>query len=214
MKHKAYKLVLGLLAIMALTAPSAFAAEVAPAGANGYHSAWANLLEQQATKRAANSSAIVQNGVKAAATIECGSAGYIQSRYTGNFVSTELGFAGQAAAELRARATSVGPWELYQICYNLSSGLYNIFADANGAWVSTEIGYTGGLYGMLRARAAVIGSWEGYNIAGTSYGFIIKSAANNLYVSGEFGYSGNDYGMLRARSSGIGQWEEWQGTVL
>ncbi len=197
---------LGILFAVALIAsPSALAdAQNEPASANGYHSAFANLTEQLAAKRAGRA-APSTNGVPAALASEsgeCGAPGYIQSRYNGLYVSTEVGYPGNQNWMLRARATSVGAWELYQICYN---GYYTIYADASHRWVTAEVGYTGAEYAMLRGRATSIGPWEKFVFSGDWF----ASSQNGLFVSAEFGYPGSLYGMLRARSGGVGQWEEW-----
>jgi hypothetical protein len=216
---------LGVLTACALVgAPGAFAGEsptappeasLMPPGANGYHSAYYNYRQMMAEKQATHSAATVKNGVTTAGpSWSCGAQGWFASRYTGLYVSDELGYAGGEKGMLRARSSSVGPWELYQFCGNAQTGAAAIFADGNAAWVSTEVSYSGALYGMLRARSFSIGAWEEYSLAGVEGAFSIWSAANARWVSAEYGDSGNWWGMLRARSETIGAWESYAGTAF
>jgi len=202
---------LGVFFATALFAsPSALAAEQSvPASANGYRSALGNFLRQTEAVRAGRA-APSTNGVPkqfsaSGAPLECGGQGYIQSKYNGLYVSTEVGWTGPDKAMLRARATSVGPWELYQIC-GYSGEPRAIWSNGAVKFVSTELGYTGEEYAMLRARNNYIGPWEEYGFIGTTFFF---SQANGRWVSAEFGYGGNHYGMLRARALGVGAWEEY-----
>jgi hypothetical protein len=81
----------------------------------------------------------------------------------GLYVTAELGYTGtengmQIYGMLRARATSVGPWEEFQTDNEALKA-------ANYLYVTAELGYTGtyngmALAGMLRARATSIGPWE------------------------------------------------------
>ena len=65
---------------------------------------------------------------------------------------------------LRARASSIGPWEQYSIdCIAPNGGQdFVIVAKNNGKFVSAELVYTGSYYAMLRARASNWGEWETY----------------------------------------------------
>jgi hypothetical protein len=126
------------------------------------------------------------------------------------FVSAELGYSGGNSAMLRARASVVGPWELYQLCNFVNTTTWFIVSQANGLAVSAELGYSGGNYGMLRARASVIGPWEQFAVHDNGDGSVsVLSLANNMWVSAELGYGGGSYGMLRARASAIGPWERF-----
>jgi hypothetical protein len=129
-------------------------------------------------------------------------------------VSAEIGYTGSLYGMLRARASSVGPWEKFDI---LDLGYPTVaIRGVNGLYVSAEVGYsrTDPLYGMLRARASTIGPWEQYKLGDSfQYGsgdvkYTIK-AVNGLYVSTELGYTGNEYAMLRARASSAGPWEQY-----
>jgi hypothetical protein len=197
-----------------LGAPSALAAspEQSPPGSNGYHSAYYNYLQMTADKHATGSAATIKNGVTAASSAwSCGTQGWIASRASGLYISTEALSPGDEKGMLRARATSVGPWEMYQICGNAQTGAGAIWADGNAKWVTTEIGDQGLKYAMLRARSSSIGPWEEYQFAGVAGAFSIWSHANALWVSAELGYSGGWYGMIRARSGEIGAWESFAG---
>lgn len=81
-----------------------------------------------------------------------------QSTANSRYVSAELGYTGGNYAMLRARATSIGPWEKFDI--NCFVATCTIKSLANGLYVSAELDYTGGNYAMLRARASSPGPWE------------------------------------------------------
>ena len=83
----------------------------------------------------------------------------IRSLANGKWVSAELQYTGALYGMLRARATSIGPWETF----NGGSGLRN---KANWKFVSAELQYTGIRYGMLRARADRYGPWEQFRNPG------------------------------------------------
>jgi hypothetical protein len=134
----------------------------------------------------------------------------IQSRANGRFVSAELGYSGINYAMLRARATVVGPWERFRLCYHFNNGTYTFFALSNNRYVSAELGYSGSNYAMLRARATVIGPWERFHLQSFGTYVTIRSAANNQLVSAELGYPGIRYAMLRARATVVGPWEQFQ----
>lgn len=130
----------------------------------------------------------------------------IYSVANGRYAVAEIGYGGLANGMLRANATSVGPWELYTICY--TGTYYTIQSQANNLYISAELGFGWGWYGLLRARATSVGSWERFNIVlVTNDTVAIQSQANNLYVSAELGYEQPWYGMMRARAPSIGLWE-------
>jgi hypothetical protein len=131
----------------------------------------------------------------------------IYSVANGRYVSTEMTEVGGFQYMLRARATKIGPWEKYTICFDDVRHTYSIRSQASGLWVSAELSYGGMYAGLLRARASSIGSWErflGWNHEET-WNFLAPQ--NNKYVSAELGYSGPDYALLRARASAAGSWE-------
>jgi hypothetical protein len=108
---------------------------------------------------------------------------------------------------LRARSSSVGSWERFELCWNVNNNPFElaIRSLANGKWVSAELQYTGALYGMLRARATSIGPWETFN-----GGSGLRNKANWKFVSAELQYTGIRYGMLRARADRYGPWEQFR----
>ena len=83
----------------------------------------------------------------------------IRSLANGKWVAAELQYTGALYGMLRARASSIGPWETF----NGGSGLRN---KANWKFVSAELQYTGIRYGMLRARADRYGPWEQFRNPG------------------------------------------------
>ena len=133
----------------------------------------------------------------------------LRSRANGLFVSAELGDASYLQDMLRARATTVGPWEGF-VCHAIGSSSWGIQSRASGHYVSAELGYPGVVYGMLRARATSFGPWEQYSFVpvGSCSCYAIR-AANGLYVSAELGDPGLLTGMLRARARVIGPWEKF-----
>jgi hypothetical protein len=132
--------------------------------------------------------------------------GWLKSSANGKYVSAELNYTGIGYAELRARNTSVGPWERFEFCWRVGNNPAQVAIRslANGKWVSAELGYSEPFYGMLRARASTIGPWETFN---ASVG--LRNLANWKLVSAELGYTGGRNGMLRARASSFGPWESF-----
>jgi hypothetical protein len=144
-------------------------------------------------------------------TVHCWSGVAIYSTANGRYVSTELGYTGGDHAMLRARSTSVGPWEQYVVCRDDSNGLTEMASQATGLDVSAELGFGGGRYAMLRARSTSVGPWELFITSanpGGNYTWI-ASNANGRFVSAELGYGGSYYGMLRARATSVGPWETY-----
>jgi hypothetical protein len=144
----------------------------------------------------------------------------IQSAFTGNYVSTELGsnYSGGWSAMLRARPGVVGAWERYKFIGDcaLTSGCL-IQSTANGKYVAAELAYTEPNKGMLRARTSSSpGTWERFRIkqCDSSAGCLIKSVGAGKYVAAELGYSTTSasYGMLRARTdaANVGGWERFR----
>jgi hypothetical protein len=90
---------------------------------------------------------------------------YIYNEANGRYVSAEFGRTGGDHGMLRARATSVGPWEKFRVeRWGPNPNMYTIRSLRNGRYVSTELGYGGVRKNMLRARATRIGNWEKYYI--------------------------------------------------
>jgi hypothetical protein len=131
----------------------------------------------------------------------------IYSVANGKYVSTEMGETGPYKYMLRARATKIGPWEKYDICFDDVSHVYFIKSRASGLWVSAELGYTGALEGLLRARASSRGSWERFIGITHEEVWNFRSAPRFHYVSAELGYLYEQNGLLRARATAAGPWE-------
>jgi hypothetical protein len=90
---------------------------------------------------------------------------YIKNEYNGRYVSAEFGRTGVDDGMLRARATSIGPWEKFRIeRWGPNPSMYTIKSLTYGRYVSTELGYGGVRKNMLRARASGIGNWEKFII--------------------------------------------------
>ena len=88
--------------------------------------------------------------------------GWLRSNANGKYVSVEMSYGGVDKYMLRARASTVGPWERFEFCWGVGGNDANLAIRSvyNGKWVSAELGYGGGRYGMLRARASSYGPWE------------------------------------------------------
>ena len=139
-----------------------------------------------------------------------------------DYVSAELGYTGADYAMLRARATTVGPWEKFDFCYDSTQGWWAISSDANGRYVTAQFGYAGASFGELTASSTGIGPDQKWLLSCVSAGpfgpqifFVVIQAQTNLnYVSAELGYTGADYAMLRARATTAGPWEEYYNADL
>lgn len=145
-------------------------------------------------------------------TITCFGNVSIQSNENHHFVSEEQGYTGANAHMLRARATSVGPWELYTECRDVNTFLTDIVSQEDNLYVSEEQTYTGPNQYELRARASSFGAWETWYTAvnpcnGCNVLFV--SGENGNYVSEEQGYTGYNQFELRARASTAGPWESF-----
>jgi hypothetical protein len=129
-----------------------------------------------------------------------------EANYLG--VSAELSWTGDGYGQLRARATTLGPWERFRLVCVSGTDVYAIRSVESGRYVTAEISWTGDRNGLLRARATAIGPWERFRIPNTPAGgtMTILSLANNRYVTAEIGRSNE----LRARASAPGTWERFQ----
>ncbi|WP_433428520.1 fascin domain-containing protein [Nonomuraea sp. CA-141351] len=132
------------------------------------------------------------------------------------FVSAELNQTGTLYGMLRARATSVGPWERFRICESdglAGSTTWTIQSLANGKYVSAELNYEGHYSGLLRARADSPGPWEKFRFSGDPFTLrqsSMVSLGNGRYVTTEVNETGSSYAMLRARASSVGAWERYR----
>jgi hypothetical protein len=89
----------------------------------------------------------------------------IWSRANRRYVSAEVSWSGDNYGLLRARATTVGPWEQFRIARGIDAqGPITIWSVANGRYVSAEMAWSGDRSGLLRARATSAGPWEQFSI--------------------------------------------------
>jgi len=136
----------------------------------------------------------------------------IQSTWTLRFVSVELGETGFRYAMLRARASTVGPWEKFTSCYNESGNYYTFRSDANGKYVVVQ-SLSGDYAWMLTATVdqGTASSTQFRQVNPSSDTPSLLSLRNDNYVATELGYpeSSADFGLLRARSTSIGPWEQF-----
>jgi hypothetical protein len=161
-----------------------------------------------------NATQVDATGATSSLTLDCYPVTYFSSNAAGQFATAEYGYNEPYTGMIRARSTTLGPWQMNRWCIDESSGAWVLqFVAANSYFVSAELGYSPGThyYGMLRARSDTIGAWEKYAIQcqNTSGAYAFKSTANNMWVSTELGYTGSDKWMLRARSSSVGPWEQY-----
>jgi hypothetical protein len=137
----------------------------------------------------------------------CGTVSIVNA-YTGLAVSAELGDVGIFNGMLRARATSVGPWEKFTMCMD-DNHVFTLKSQANNLYVSTEEDYEGGYQYLLRARAAVVGGWELFVMYGVGGDTVEFTGSPGYWVTSELGYSGSDQYLLRANRKSLGGWETW-----
>jgi hypothetical protein len=139
----------------------------------------------------------------------------IQSTWSLLFASVELGETGSRYAMLRARASTVGPWEKFTACYYESGNYYTFRSDANGKYVVVQSS-NGNYAWMLTATAdqgtAVSAQFRQINPSSDTPSLL--SLRNSQYVSTELGYTGSDFGLLRARATSIGPWEQFAVHVI
>jgi hypothetical protein len=130
---------------------------------------------------------------------------WFRSAHNGLYVSAENG----TSRNLRARATELGPWEEFEICF-YSDGTVDLTSMNSDLMVSAEMNLAGDNRGTLRARATERGPWERFTIGldGPDK-VVLHSEAAGAYVSAEFGWSGSATGTLRARATTIGPWEKF-----
>jgi hypothetical protein len=129
-------------------------------------------------------------------------------------VTVETTWAGSDYAKLRARKTSVGTNEKFQLCWYTAAGYYTVKALANNRYVTAETGYSGDWKGVLRASSTTVGIKQQFRItagAGGSSEFSkMESVANGRYVSCEMTWVGDIKGILRARNTVAGAYERFR----
>jgi hypothetical protein len=175
--------------------------------------------------RPAGPAAVAQARLRAAFpadTFTCYDQQSLDANANADYVSAELGYTGADYGMLRARATTVGPWEKFDFCYDSTQGWWAISSDANGRYVTAQFGYAGASFGEVTASSTTIGPYQKWLLScvlgapvGPQIGFVVIRAQTNLnYVSAELGYTGADYAMLRARATTVGPWEEYYNADL
>lgn len=129
-------------------------------------------------------------------------------------MTVETTWRGAAFGKLRARKTTVGTNEKFQLCWYTSEGYYTLKALANGRNVTAETGYSGDWNGVLRASVTTVGTNQKFRITAGSGGSSeyskIESVANGRYVSCEATWSGDIKGILRAQNVSAGTYERFQ----
>ena len=86
----------------------------------------------------------------------------LKSAANGKFVAAEWGYSGLQNGMLRARSSSLGPWEKFQIDSGHNPCAFMTLTVMK--YTSTEVNRTGIEYAMLRARSDVWGPWEKYEV--------------------------------------------------
>jgi hypothetical protein len=121
-------------------------------------------------------------------------------------VSVEKSRTGIHYGELRARATKVGPWELFDMCW-LSSSQFTLWSHATGKYVSTRENNAAPYKYLLTATADKVGEWEkftAYDVPEYFYGF---TGSSGMYVSADYSFGSPETGVLIANRKAIGPWE-------
>lgn len=141
-------------------------------------------------------------GTPAASPFECYDDVYFSNNGARQFVSEEQGYTGQDHYILRARSTTIGPWEKWNWCFDPSTGLWSLQSHSTLLWTSMEKGQTGFRTNMLRARASEVGPWERYVVycVGNTANFAIQSEANGFFVTSQTGFAGGYKWLLTATS--------------
>lgn len=129
--------------------------------------------------------------------------------YTSLYVSVELGTSTTWYEELRARATSVGPWEKFTMCINDSTNVFTLQSQANGLYVTTEEWYDPPWQYMLQADSSTVGQQQQFVLYNVNADYQWFTGSSGYLVSGDLNFSGNDRGVLIANRKSLGPWEEW-----
>ena len=175
--------------------------------------------------RPAGPRAAVPARLRAAApsdTFTCYDQQSLLSAANSDYVSAEIDDTGADYGMLRARATTVGPWEKFDFCYDVTQGWWAISSDVYGLYVTQQFGYPGASFAELTASSSIIGPYQKFLLSclqgppvSPRVDYVLLQAQTNLnYVSAELGYTGADYGMLRARAATAGPWETFFNRTL
>jgi hypothetical protein len=142
-----------------------------------------------------------------AAAASCMNVSFVNDA-TGLAVSAELGYAQTDAfyGELRARATSIGPWERFRECID-ANNVFTLQSLANNEYVSVEVNYEGKYQYMLRARASVVGNWEKFVKYDMGEYFVFTG--QGYLVTSDQSYTGSEKYMMLANRKTEGSWEHW-----
>ncbi len=128
------------------------------------------------------------------------------ANHAGRFTATEH----NEGNLLRARTPrpsngNLGPWERFELCENIDTGVLHIRSMSANLYVAVELNERN----LLRARTPknALGSWEEFRmdrIPG-SYNYFLYSFAARAFVATEM----NEANLLRARTPGtqLGEWE-------
>jgi hypothetical protein len=122
---------------------------------------------------------------------------------TNTYVTVDINNTGNHWAQLVARATTIGPKELFEVCKVDAGGgssYWTIRAEVNNMYVSADWGYTGADAGLLRARSAVVGPWEQFTLPSWSQPGSFYAITYPLQWVMDTAPA-NVYGVMRARSA-------------
>jgi hypothetical protein len=126
-------------------------------------------------------------GVRPQDNINCWSRVSIKSTFNNKYVSAELNETGDNYGMLRARATTVGPWETFTVCRDQDNFYTVMSSNANNMFVSTE---KHDPHRKLRAAATTAYGWEFFlspNNPGSGSTWFRELTSPQLYVSAKVG---------------------------
>lgn len=134
--------------------------------------------------------------------------GGLLSEYNDRYVSTETGYSGSKKNIMRARATTVGDTELYDICVTLVNREVEVTfrSQASGLYATVDGSSSGYFSSALRATASRVGPAETFQalLDPAAKNFQLRSRLNNRYVTNFKRLPGADSMILRAISTTIG----------
>jgi len=136
---------------------------------------------------------------------------HLKSAANGLFLTTELAWAGDTYATLRARTASnaLGPWEQFEMWVSdTTTRDFTLTAVGNNQYVTGEQTLSNG---VLRARASVLGPWEKFMFqANSDATFSLWARSRNRWVSTEVDTDQT----LHARATQVGPWEKYVPTQI
>jgi hypothetical protein len=121
----------------------------------------------------------------------------VMSLANGRYVTARLGDTNGRYAMLAAQATSVGPWEKFNV--GNAGSVQTIMSLANGKYVTARLGDTNGDYAMLAAQASSVGAWEQYR-------FVVPTApvSNCHAATGTFHFNVGTQGLTVPTNKTLG----------